>query len=116
MARKMDGRTDIYKQINSLHKAYIEQLFQERVDGFLPSYPGNLRQISNWQHILHSQSSRKVQEYLDSNLQQIAQVYVKIYCFWSKPVGLEPPTGARNRRKYVEISNYGFFYWSIFFL
>ena len=47
---------------------------KEKVESFLPSYPSSLEQISNWQKVLHSESSKKVQEYLTSNLEQISQV------------------------------------------
>ncbi|XP_023348527.1 GRAM domain-containing protein 2B [Eurytemora carolleeae] len=47
---------------------------QEKVEAFLPSYPENLEQISSWQKVLHYQSSLKVDQYLQSNLHQLAKV------------------------------------------
>jgi predicted oxidoreductase (fatty acid repression mutant protein) len=47
---------------------------QERVESVLPLSPSSFEQIATWQKILHAQSSKKVQEYLDSNLEQIAKV------------------------------------------
>ena len=48
---------------------------QEKVEAFLPSYPENLEQISSWQKVLHYQSSLKVDQYLQSNLHQLAKVF-----------------------------------------
>jgi hypothetical protein len=47
---------------------------QERVESVLPVSPSNFEQIATWQKVLHTQSSKKVQEYLDNNLEQIAKV------------------------------------------
>ena len=52
---------------------------QDKVEAFLPSYPGNLEQISTWQKILHSQSSIRVDEYLQNNLHQLAKVFIHLY-------------------------------------
>ena len=48
---------------------------QEKVEAFLPSYLENLEQISSWQKVLHYQSSLKVDQYLQSNLHQLAKVF-----------------------------------------
>ena len=61
----------------SLYLVFRLDSIQQKVETFLPTYPSNFEQISNWQKILHTQSSKKVQEYLDSNLEQISKV---IYC------------------------------------
>ena len=42
-----------------------------------------MEQIVEWQSILQSQSSKKIQEYLDINLQQIAKVGVYLHRFSS---------------------------------
>ena len=42
---------------------------QEKVEFSHPSNP-----LSDWQSLLHTQSSKKVQEYLNTNLEQISQV------------------------------------------
>ena len=47
---------------------------QARVDAAIPGAPTNLEQLANWQTLLHSQSSRRVQEYLNTNLDQISKV------------------------------------------
>eukprot|EP00092_Neocalanus_flemingeri_P012294 GFUD01013252.1.p1 GENE.GFUD01013252.1~~GFUD01013252.1.p1 ORF type:complete len:389 (+),score=100.66 GFUD01013252.1:508-1674(+) len=47
---------------------------QEKVDFALPSDPSHLQQLASWQGLLHSQSSKKVQEYLHTNLEQISKV------------------------------------------
>lgn len=48
---------------------------QQRVDSSLvkePSSPFEL--LAGWQNLLHSHSSKRIQEYLDTNLEQIAKV------------------------------------------
>jgi len=47
---------------------------QQKVDSALPATPSSLEQLANWQSLLHTQSSRKVQEYLNTNLDQISKV------------------------------------------
>ena len=47
---------------------------QSKVDSALPAPPSNLEQLANWQSLLHTQSSKKVQEYLNTNLEQISKV------------------------------------------
>ena len=47
---------------------------QSKVDSALPTPPSNLEQLANWQSLLHTQSSKKVQEYLNTNLEQIWNV------------------------------------------
>jgi hypothetical protein len=47
---------------------------QGRVESVLPFSSSNLEQIATWQRVLHTQSSKKVQEYLNTNLEQIAKV------------------------------------------
>ena len=47
---------------------------QSKVDSALPTPPSNLEQLANWQSLLHTQSSKKVQEYLNTNLEQISKV------------------------------------------
>ncbi len=51
---------------------------QERVESVLPVSPSNFEQIATWQKVLHTQSSKKVQEYLDNNLEQIAKVWAGV--------------------------------------
>jgi len=47
---------------------------QQKVDSALPAAPSSLEQLASWQSLLHTQSSRKVQEYLNTNLEQISKV------------------------------------------
>ena len=47
---------------------------QEQVEFSHPANPS-----SDWQSLLHSQSSKKVQEYLNTNLEQISQVIVNTF-------------------------------------
>ena len=52
----------------------LEEL-QNKIDSpELKNTAGPLEQLSHWQTRLQSQSSKKIQEYLDINLQQIAKV------------------------------------------
>jgi len=46
---------------------------QHRVDSSQPVTP-SMEQLASWQSLLHTQSSRKVQEYLNTNLEQISKV------------------------------------------
>jgi hypothetical protein len=48
---------------------------QHKVDSALVKEPSSpFEQLAGWQSLLHSHSSRKIQEYLDTNLEQIARV------------------------------------------
>lgn len=47
---------------------------QQRVDSSLVKEPSPLEQLAGWQNLLHSHSSKRIQEYLDTNLEQIAKV------------------------------------------
>jgi hypothetical protein len=55
-------------------KSFRLDHIQERVESVLPFSSSNLEQIATWQRVLHTQSSKKVQEYLNTNLEQIAKV------------------------------------------
>jgi hypothetical protein len=57
----------------SVHLVLRLDRIQQRVDSALPA-PSTLEQLAGWQSLLHSQSSKKVQEYLNTNLEQISQV------------------------------------------
>ena len=52
----------------------LEEL-QKRVESPLPrKSETTIEQLVGWQNVLYSHSSKKIQEYLDLNLQQIAKV------------------------------------------
>ena len=52
----------------------LEEL-QKKVDSPLPrKSETTIEQLAGWQNVLYSHSSKKIQEYLELNLQQIAKV------------------------------------------
>jgi len=60
---------------SSIYLVIRLEYIQHRVDSALVKEPSSpFEQLAGWQSLLHTHSSRKIQEYLDTNLEQIAKV------------------------------------------
>ena len=53
------------------------EYIQQKVDFAIPLDPSNLEWLASWQSLLHTRSAKTVQEYLNTNLQQISKVVTK---------------------------------------
>jgi len=61
--------------ISSIYLVIRLENIQQKVDSALVKDSSSpFEQLAGWQSMLHSHSSRKIQEYLDTNLEQIARV------------------------------------------
>ena len=65
---------------SSVYLVFRLDSIQQRVESAIPAAAGGaggkdgLEQLATWQNMLHQTSSRKIQDYLDSNLEQISKV------------------------------------------